>query len=236
MQAFHPCHRWRVSWLTVLSVRKQFCFYPGIIPKHSMYGNVWYIECLGLELIFFFPVHAVVEASLHLVLKPLGIRQFSQNDGLKITPWNHGLFQWILSMKYMKQVWENMGVTQNIGTPVCEALRMKFAGWRYSSTLIYYKKQIVRTMGPWSSNERLNSYPWRWFWGMMRHDQTCGYESWGCASRMKSPVYVVEFVFFWECSFDLSLLNAPILDKFRPRFHSSPVTFGIIIRFGGLHS
>ena len=127
------------------------------------------------------------------------------------------------------------GCDSKYRTPVCEALRMKFAGWRYSSTLIYYKKQIVRTMGPWSSNERLNSYPWRWFWGMMRHDQTCGYESWGCASRMKSPVYVVEFVFFenvhsiFHCWMHRYLTSSATFPFFT-------VTFGIIIRFGGLHS
>lgn len=80
MQAFHHCHHWRVSWLTVLSVRKQFCFYPGIIPKHSMYGNVWYIECLGLELIGFCSGSCCLYTSLFPCFETfgvLGIRQFS---------------------------------------------------------------------------------------------------------------------------------------------------------------
>ena len=69
----------------------------------------------------------------------------------------------------MKQVWENMGVTQNIRTPVYEALRMKFAGWRYSSTLIFYNKQIVRTKGHWSFKWEIKLLPLE---ANLGHDET----------------------------------------------------------------
>ena len=120
MQAFHPCHRWRVSWLTVdgcwphqncFHWRKQFCFYPGIIPKHSMYGNVWYIDCLGLErLTIFFCFMLSLRPRFFLVLKLLG----SQNNSVKsrTLPMNSmnevheaGLGKYGCDSKYRNPLW-----------------------------------------------------------------------------------------------------------------------------------